>query len=97
MIQRSNAWSNLIARRFPDALRLSIHPQPRVSEKIGVSLVRCANPWATPWHSVVLVDRDGYRLVKRSEAEQQDAVLVYRAGRPSHFALHDALARENVA
>lgn len=97
VIQRSNAWSNLIARRFPEALRLSIHPQPRVSEKIGIALVRCANPWGTPWHTVVLADRDGYRLVKRAEAEQQNAALVYRDGRPSHFALHDALVREMVA
>jgi pyoverdine/dityrosine biosynthesis protein Dit1 len=97
VIQRSNAWSTLIARRFPGALRLSIHPQPRVSEKIGVWLVPCANPWGTPWHAVVLADRDGYRLVKRAEAERQDAVLVYRDGRPSHFALRDALVREKVA
>jgi len=64
---------------------------------VSVALVRCANPWGTPWHTVVLADRDGYRLVKRAEAEQQNAVLVYRDGRPSHFALHDALVREMVA
>jgi L-tyrosine isonitrile synthase len=97
VIQRSNAWSNLIARRFPAALRLSIHPQPRISEKIGISLVPCANSWGTPWHTVVLANRDGYRLVKRAKAEEQNAVLVYRGGRPSHYAQLNAFALEVVA
>ncbi len=28
VIQRSKAWGELVAERFPDAVRLSIHPQP---------------------------------------------------------------------
>jgi len=87
VIQRSNAWSRLIAARFPDALRLSIHPQPRISEKIGVHLVPTADPWGTPWHTAVIRDEDGYRLVPRAEAERRDALLVYRDGRPSHFVM----------
>jgi pyoverdine/dityrosine biosynthesis protein Dit1 len=97
VIQRSNAWSKLIAQRFPDSLRLSIHPQPRVTQKIGIYLVPTSNPWGTPWHTVVLEDRDGYRLVKRADAEEQDAVLVYRNGRPSHFAMREILWQEKAA
>ncbi|MFM9965606.1 MAG: L-tyrosine/L-tryptophan isonitrile synthase family protein [Planctomycetaceae bacterium] len=36
VIRRSNAWSRLISNYFPDALRLSIHPQAAHSEKIGI-------------------------------------------------------------
>jgi pyoverdine/dityrosine biosynthesis protein Dit1 len=97
VIQRSNAWSKLIAQRFPGSLRLSIHPQPRVTEKIGIYLVPTSNPWGTPWHTVALEDRDGYRLVKRADAEEQDAVLVYRNGRPSHFAMREILWQEKAA
>lgn len=48
MIQRSNAWSRLLERTFPDSVRLSIHPQFRVSAKIGVRLVDSADAWLTP-------------------------------------------------
>src|SRR4051812_217553 len=97
VIQRSDAWSRLIAQRFPGALRLSIHPQPRVTDKIGIYLVPTSNPWGTPWHTVVLEDRDGYRLVKRAAAEGQDAGLVDRNGRPSHFAMREILWQEKAA
>ncbi len=97
VIQRSNAWSKLIAQQFPDALRLSIHPQLRVTEKIGIYLVPTSNPWGTPWHTVVLVDREGYRLVKRADAEEQNAILVYRNGRPSHFAKREIMWQEKAA
>ncbi len=90
VVQRSNAWSRLLDERFPEALRLSIHPQKRVSPKIGVSLVATDDPWGTPWHGVMLADAHGYRLVRREHAEALDAALVYRKGRPSHFALPEA-------
>lgn len=85
VIQRSNAWTRLIAGRFPEAVRLSIHPQPRVSDKIGIYLASTANPWGTPWHNAVLQTRTGYRLTPRAEAEAAGAFLVYSEGRPSHF------------
>lgn len=94
VIQRSNAWSQLVAQRYPDAVRLSIHPQPEISEKIGIKLLDIDNPWVTPWHSVVLDDGETFRLVKRKEAEQQNAWLVYDRGRPSHYVLTNATPQE---
>lgn len=90
VVQRSNAWSRLLEERFPEAIRLSIHPQRRVSPKIGVRLVPTDDPWGTPWHGVMLADPAGFRLVRRQQAEALDAALVYRGGRPSHFALPEA-------
>ena len=85
VIQRSNAWSKLLADRFPETIRLSIHPQARVSEKIGIALVDATNAWATPWHSVVLKHRNGVSLVHRETAERMGAALIFKNGRPSHF------------
>ncbi len=85
VIRRSNAWSRLISNYFPDALRLSIHPQAPHSEKIGILLTPSDDAWLTPWHGVVLLDADRFVLTRRAEAELQGATLVYREGMPSHF------------
>lgn len=85
VIQRSNAWSRLVASQFLDGVRLSIHPQPAHSNKIGILLTDSDDVWLTPWHGVALLERDKFRLVRRAEAEEKKAVLVERAGRPSHY------------
>lgn len=85
MIQRSKAWGELVNDKFPNSLRLSIHPQPSHAEKIGFHLIRTKDSWLTPWHGVVVDDGKSMTLVKRSQAEEYNASLVWRNGRPSHF------------
>jgi pyoverdine/dityrosine biosynthesis protein Dit1 len=86
VMQRSKAWSDLIEERFPDAIRLSIHPQSCGSKKLGIRLME-PDAWQTPWHGVA-VDLGGkFILLKRSQADALGAQLIYREGRPSHFAL----------
>ncbi|WP_428264283.1 L-tyrosine/L-tryptophan isonitrile synthase family protein [Haliangium sp.] len=85
VIQRSNAWSRLLADHFADAVRLSIHPQFRVSEKIGVYLGDADSAWTTPWHSVAVKEGGKVWLRKRAEVENGGAVLVFEDGRPSHY------------
>ncbi|CAI3937754.1 Pyoverdine/dityrosine biosynthesis protein Dit1 (Dit1) (PDB:3E59) (PUBMED:18156253) [Commensalibacter communis] len=85
VIQRSNAWTRLLAQKFEKSIRLSIHPQPKVSEKIGIYLLEADNVWRTPWHSVVIHNANGYTLVPRHIAESKNALLVFENGRPSHF------------
>jgi pyoverdine/dityrosine biosynthesis protein Dit1 len=85
VIQRSNAWSSVVARTFPAAVRLSIHPQPHHSAKIGVHMLRTRDAWLTPWHGTVLDDGQRLTLVKRADAERLNATIAYRRGRPSHF------------
>jgi pyoverdine/dityrosine biosynthesis protein Dit1 len=87
MIQRSNAWSRLVADHFPDAVRLSVHPQEVHAEKIGIRLGETPDAWLTPWHSAVLKSQERFRLVHREEAEALGARLVYRSGHPSHYEL----------
>jgi pyoverdine/dityrosine biosynthesis protein Dit1/AcrR family transcriptional regulator len=85
VIQRSNAWTRLLAQEFPHALRLSIHPQHPHSDKIGLRITRAADDWLTPWHGVVLLRANDYVLLKRYQAEESGAMLVEKDGRPSHF------------
>jgi pyoverdine/dityrosine biosynthesis protein Dit1 len=87
VIRRSNAWSELIAQRFPRAIRLSIHPQTCGSKKLGIRLIG-AESWMTPWHGVAVKTDKGFILLKRTEAEALGARLIFSVtGRPSHFEL----------
>jgi L-tyrosine isonitrile synthase len=90
VIQRSKAWGDLLADRFPDAVRLSIHPQPCGSAKLGIHLVETADNWLTPWHSVALDDGERFVLAKRRDVEAIGAQLVHREGRPAHYLLRRA-------
>jgi pyoverdine/dityrosine biosynthesis protein Dit1 len=85
VVRRSNAWSRLVAVYFPDALRLSIHPQPPHSEKIGIQLVAADDVWLTPWHSVAVLEAERFSLMHRAAAEKLGARLVETDGRPSHY------------
>ncbi len=91
VIQRSKAWGDLIEEIFPDAVRLSIHPQACGAKKLGIRLIEPDN-WVTPWHGVAVDIGDRYILLKRSQAEELGARLIDREGRPSHFVLTDANA-----
>jgi pyoverdine/dityrosine biosynthesis protein Dit1/AcrR family transcriptional regulator len=85
VIRRSNAWSRLIADCFPQAVRLSIHPQPPHSDKVGLLLTRAEDNWLTPWHGVVVLEDNQFTLTHRARAEERGAKLVLRDGRPSHY------------
>lgn len=87
-ILRSNAWSNLIAERFPGAVRLSIHPQPAGSAKLGIRLIE-TEVWMTPWHGVAVETDKGFVIMKRRDAEQIGAQLIRDAeGRASHYVMN---------
>ena len=89
VIQRSNAWSKLLENLFPDSLRLSIHPQYKVSNKIGVHMVATDDCWRTPWHSVA-VKKNGYvYLERRSEVDEYKNRLIFQNGRPFYYSAID--------
>lgn len=97
VVRRSRAWARLIQRAYPEAVRLSIHPQPVCSEKIGVYLLadgadHPGDPWLTPWHGCALLGEDRARLVHRRDAEAMGARLVEAGGRPSHFEIGAEIA-----
>jgi L-tyrosine isonitrile synthase len=89
VIQRSRAWSNLIADYHPHSFRLSIHPQPCESAKFGISLLDSRDAWVTPWHSVAVQRPDrSLALMKRSEAERIGH-LVHVNGVPDHYTIEE--------
>jgi pyoverdine/dityrosine biosynthesis protein Dit1 len=90
VVQRSQAWGGVVEDQFPDAVRLSIHPQDCGSKKLGIQLSEPpeADNWLTPWHAVAVEMEDGrFKLIKRSQAEALGARLVTINGRPSHYTL----------
>lgn len=87
VIQRSWAWGNLLKKIFPDAVRLSIHPQSPESQKIGIHMLPTRDSWLTPWHAVAVKTPDRFVLMKREEAEQLGGNLVRINGVPSHYEL----------
>ena len=91
-IQRSNAWSNFIEQKFPQAVRLSIHPQPLHSQKIGVQLLPSNNFWRTPWHSALIFDGKVYSLVRRKDAEDMKATLQVANGKYPYFVISEGVA-----
>lgn len=84
VVRRSTAWGRVVERHHPDAVRLSIHPQPAGSAKFGIRLLDAPDVWTTPWHSCVLRHPDGRaELLPRWRAEQL-GTMVERDGRPDH-------------
>ncbi|WMT05006.1 isocyanide synthase family protein [Lysobacter yananisis] len=94
VVQRSKAWDGLLAGEFPDAVRLSIHPQGCGSGKIGIHMMATADEWLTPWHGVAALANGSFTLIKRREAEAAGARMVFRDGRPSHYVLRAASPRD---
>ncbi len=84
MIVRNEAYSAVLRESFPEALRLSIHPHPHSTEKLGISLLNDGS--GAPWHNVVVRMKNGrVRVMRRREAEQHGFGLVIKDGRPWCF------------
>jgi len=90
VIQRSWAWGNLLAQYFPAAIRLSIHPQPADSLKMGIHMMPTKDDWLTPWHGVAAKVNGQFVLMKRKDAQQSAGELVEIRGTPSHYLIEGA-------
>ncbi|MDF1796850.1 MAG: isocyanide synthase family protein [Coxiellaceae bacterium] len=87
VIQRSHAWSALIAEKFPHAIRLSIHPHLCKSNKISIKLIEGADNWATPWHNVTVKTQQGFKLIKKQQADNLGATLHHPGTQEAHYVL----------
>ncbi len=87
VIQHSNAWTRFLNYVYPNAIRFSIHPYAAHTDKIGIRITKAADNWLTPWHGVIVLQDNEYVLMKKQDAEQAGAQLMYNDGRPYYYAL----------
>lgn len=87
VIQHSSAWTRFLTYVYPDAIRLSIHPYPAHSDKIGIRLTKATDNGLTPWHGVIVLQKDDYVLMKKEQAEQKGAQLVFKNEQPYYYTL----------
>lgn len=87
VIQHSNAWTRFLLYIYPNSIRLSIHPYNSHNNKTGIQLTKATDNWITPWHGVIVLDTDGYILMKKSEAESKGARLVKENNQPYYYTL----------
>ncbi|KAG8355798.1 hypothetical protein FVEN_g6517 [Fusarium venenatum] len=86
MMARGDAFANAVRQKYPDHIRLSIHPSTG-AHKLSVSLLPTDSIYTTPWHCSVAYRLDGtIRTGMRSEFDSDDTFeLVYNNGRPSYY------------
>ncbi|TDB47346.1 L-tyrosine isonitrile synthase [Photorhabdus khanii] len=87
VIQRSWAWGSLLDTHFPEAIRLSIHPQPVDSIKLGIHMMPTRDDWLTPWHGVAANVNGQFILMKHKEVQMMGGKLVNIHGKPSHYVI----------
>lgn len=86
MIKRNNAYSNLVSKKFPEAIRFSIHQHEENFNKIGINLVNSSSSWNTPWHNVAVKRSDSsWELMPKKQAEENGFQLILENKIPSHF------------
>ncbi|KAL3595872.1 hypothetical protein FPOAC2_10242 [Fusarium poae] len=86
MMARGDAFANAVRQKYPDHVRLSIHPSTG-AHKLSVSLLPTDSTYTTPWHCSVAYRLDGtIRTGMRSEFDSDSTLeLVYDDGRPSYY------------
>lgn len=93
-LRTSDAWSRFMEASAPDAIRLSSHPKPRDSQKIGIRLSPHGNNSCAPWQSTAAKTNlipERYDFMKREEAEKLGLQLQYEDEKPSHFEISEKL------
>ncbi|TDZ27410.1 Spore wall maturation protein DIT1 [Colletotrichum spinosum] len=85
MIARGVAFAKLIQERYPEHVRLSIHPSTGLT-KISLPLIPQPDSFSmTPWHCAVAVDVHGNFKTGHVGVWRDTHELVYRNGQPYFF------------
>ncbi|KAL6704707.1 hypothetical protein ACN47E_007989 [Coniothyrium glycines] len=85
MLRRGDAFAKAVRSRFPDHVRLSIHPS-NGEDKISINTLP-SSITITPWHSSVAFKLDGTMLAGHRQMfdSMANMELVYEDGSPSHY------------
>ncbi|KAH7309635.1 Pyoverdine/dityrosine biosynthesis protein-domain-containing protein [Stachybotrys elegans] len=85
MIVRGVAFSAMLKEKFPEHIRLSIHPSTGLT-KISMPLIPQPDSVSmTPWHCAVAVDVKGNFKTAHAEDLREDYDVAYKDGRPYCF------------
>lgn len=85
MMHRNEAYSALVRTEFADCIRLSMHPSVNNGTKYSFQLIRSPFVKHSPWHSCLLVHKDGsFESIHRADGIGKYE-LVNVEGRPYYF------------
>lgn len=86
MLARGEAFANAVKQKYPDYVRLSIHPSTGAA-KLSVSPLPTTSSFTTPWHCSVAFKLDGTMLSgMRADFENDEKFeMVHENDRPSYF------------
>ncbi|KOS22160.1 Spore wall maturation protein DIT1 [Escovopsis weberi] len=86
MMARGDAFASAVRQKYPNHVRLSIHPSTEAT-KLSISLLPVTTIYTTPWHCTVAYKLDGTATTgMRSDFENDSSLeLVYENDRPSYF------------
>lgn len=91
VISRGDGLRVLYQKKFPDAIRLSVHPQPEGADKIGIKMIdNSTDNWMTPWHGIAVeTSPNRFSLAKLHAVKDRiTKVVEYDNGRPSYAVLY---------
>ncbi|KAI0599576.1 putative pyoverdine/dityrosine biosynthesis protein [Biscogniauxia sp. FL1348] len=86
MLNRGDAFAQAVRERFPDRIRLSIHPSCGM-KKLSISLLPTDSLFTTPWHCSIAFRLDGTVATGHRSGFDTNAEfeLVYEDGQPSFY------------
>ncbi len=86
MMQRNEAYSNLVKDEFKSYIRLSMHPSTNNGDKYSIKLIPGDKAFRSPWHCALYVNDQGeYETVHKKEAEAMGLELVTKNNQPYYY------------
>lgn len=79
MMFANEAYSDLIAKEFPDTIRISMHPTTNIT-KYAFQLIPSPKAFRSPWHCAILINEDG-SLETVHKKDVPNAQVIYKHNR----------------